>query len=58
LIFVAKYRRGLLRPEHLDLVDALRKVCSDFGATLVECDGDDHVHLLVDTRPRRPSPAS
>jgi putative transposase len=42
-----------LRPEHLDLLDdVFAKVCSDFGATLVECNGeDDHVHLLVDHPP-------
>lgn len=53
LVFVTKYRRGVLRPDHLDLLrDAFTKVCSDFGAVLVECNGeDDHVHLLVEYPP-------
>jgi REP-associated tyrosine transposase len=53
LVFVTKYRRGVLRPEHLDLLDDVyAKVCSDFGATLLECNGqDDHVHLLVEYPP-------
>jgi putative transposase len=53
LVFVTKYRRGVLRSEHLDLLDDIfAKVCSDFGATLVECNGeDDHVHLLVEYPP-------
>jgi putative transposase len=53
LVFVTKYRRGVLRAEHLDLLDdVFAKVCSDFGAVLVECNGeDDHVHLLVEYPP-------
>jgi len=53
LVFVTNYRRGVLRSEHLALLDdVFAKVCSDFGATLVECDGeDDHVHLLVEYPP-------
>jgi putative transposase len=49
LVFVTKYRRGVLTGEHLDtLRDVFTSVCADFGATLVELDGeDDHVHLLV-----------
>jgi transposase IS200 family protein len=46
----------LVRPsstEHLDLLeDVFAKVCSDFGATLVESNGeDDHVHLLIEYPP-------
>lgn len=34
---------------HQRLRAAFSKVATDFGATLVECDGeDDHVHLLVE----------
>lgn len=53
LVFVTKYRRGVLRSEHLDLLeDVFAKVCSDFGATLVESNGeDDHVHLLIQYPP-------
>jgi putative transposase len=48
-VFVTRYRRGVLTGEHLDtLRDVFTGVCADFGATLVEMDGeDDHVHLLV-----------
>jgi REP-associated tyrosine transposase len=53
LVFVTTYRRGVLRPDHLDhLDDVFAKVCSDFGATLVETNGDDdHVHLLIEYPP-------
>jgi putative transposase len=46
---VTKYRRGVLTGEHLDaLGEVFASVCADFGAELVELDGeDDHVHLLV-----------
>jgi REP-associated tyrosine transposase len=49
LVFVTKYRRGVLTSEHLDtLREVFAGVCADFGAELVELDGeDDHVHLLV-----------
>jgi putative transposase len=49
LVFVTKYRRGVLTGEHPDaLREVFASVCADFGATLVEMDGeDDHVHLLV-----------
>jgi putative transposase len=49
LVFVTKYRRGVLTGEHLGtLREVLASVCADFGAELVEMDGeDDHVHLLV-----------
>jgi putative transposase len=49
LVFVTKYRRGVLTGERLDaLQEVLTSVCADFRAKLVEMDGeDDHVHLLV-----------
>jgi putative transposase len=49
LVFVTKYRRGGLTGEHLGtLREVFASVCADFGAELVELDGeDDHVHLLV-----------
>jgi putative transposase len=49
LVFVTKYRRGVLTGEHLDsLREVFASVCADFDAKLVEMDGgDDHVHLLV-----------
>jgi putative transposase len=48
-LFVTKYRRGVLTGEHLDVLRGVfAGVCADFGAELVEMDGeDDHVHLLV-----------
>lgn len=56
LVFVTKNRRGVLRAHHLDLLgEVFAKVCSDFGAVLVECNGeDDHVHLLIEYPPTVP----
>jgi len=53
LVFVTKYRRKVLDAR---AIEALRpvcgKVCADFGAQLIELDGeDDHVHLLVNYPP-------
>jgi putative transposase len=49
LVFVTKYRHGVLTGKHLDtLREVFTNVCADFGADLVELDGqDNHVHLLV-----------
>jgi putative transposase len=49
LVFVTKYRRGVLTEEHIDaLRGVFASVCADFGAELVKMDGeDDHVRLLV-----------
>ena len=49
LVFVTKYRRCVFSQEHLDaLSQYFKKVCEDFNAILVECDGEkDHIHLLV-----------
>jgi putative transposase len=54
LVFVTKYRRGVLNPDMLhSCQDAMRKVCHDFGAELREFNGDDdHVHLLVRYPPK------
>jgi putative transposase len=54
LVFVTKYRRNVLDEE---LINKLRgifaSVCEDFGATLVQMNGeDDHVHLLVNYPPK------
>jgi putative transposase len=53
LVFVTKYRRGVLTGKHLDtLGEVFASVCADFGAELVELDGeDDHVHLFVASPP-------
>lgn len=50
LVFVTKYRRDVLntRTQQI-LLDAFVGVCGDFGARLVEANGeDDHVHLLIE----------
>ena len=54
LVFVTKYRRGVLDAAMLDACEtAMRKVCADFSADLREFNGeDDHVHLLVEYPPK------
>ena len=54
LVFVTKYRREVFTKEILDeLRPIFSSVCADFGADLVEFDGeDDHVHLLVNYPPK------
>src|SRR6516165_6086778 len=49
LVFVTKYRRDALSGLAIrDLVRIFAKVCRDFEAELIECNGeDDHVLLLV-----------
>lgn len=54
LVFVTKYRRDVLSEFAIrDLTAIFTKVCTDFGASLIECNGeDDHVHLLVEYPPQ------
>ena len=54
LVFVTKYRRDVLsEPAIRDLQRIFNKVFLDFGAELIECDGeDDHVHFLVHYPPK------
>jgi putative transposase len=54
LVFVTKYRRGVLDAAMLDRCEQImRAVCADFGTTLAEFNGeDDHVHLLVEYPPK------
>ena len=54
LVFVTKYRRGVLTGEQLDtLGEVFASVGADLGAELVELDGeDDHVQLLVASPPQ------
>jgi putative transposase len=49
LVFVTKYRRDVLSELAIrDLRAIFAKVCGDFEAELIECNGeDDHVHLIV-----------
>ena len=54
LVFVLKYRRKAMTPRVLQsLRGSFSKICSDFEATLKECDGEnDHVHLLIEYPPK------
>lgn len=55
LVFVTKYRRGAISTERVRdfLRTTFTAVCTDFGGSLRECDGeDDHMHLLVDMPPK------
>ncbi len=56
LVFITKYRRGVLTDELLTLCEqVMRDVCEDFEAALVEFNGEhDHVHLLVEYPPKIP----
>lgn len=56
LVFLTKYRRGVLSPRSIEVVrEGAQVVCTDFGAHLVELSGeDDHVHLLVEYPPMIP----
>ncbi|PZX45735.1 putative transposase [Roseinatronobacter thiooxidans] len=53
LVFVTRYRRGALDDDALSrLRDTFAAASADFGARLVECDGEaDHVHLLLEYPP-------
>jgi len=53
LVFVTRWRRKVFDGEAIErLRPMLSKVCEDFGAQLVETDGeDDHLHLLVNYPP-------
>ena len=54
LVFVTKYRRRVFTKAVLDdACTIFASVCADFGAELIEMDGeDDHVHLLVNYPPK------
>ena len=54
LVFVPECRRDVLSDLAIrDLQRVFAKVCTDFEAELIECDGeDDHVHLLVHYSPK------
>jgi REP-associated tyrosine transposase len=54
LVFVTKYRREVFTKQVLsNLSGIFESVCKDFGAILVECEGEkDHVHLLVNYPPK------
>ncbi|WP_281438310.1 IS200/IS605 family transposase [Rhizobium sp. 007] len=54
LVFVTKYRRDVLsEPAIRHLRRIVAKLCRDFEAELIECDGeDDHVPLRVHDPPK------
>jgi putative transposase len=56
LVFVTNYRRGVLTAGHITYQrDVFTKICQDFSAGPVECNGeDDHIHLLVECPPKIP----
>lgn len=54
LVFVTKYRRNVFTETILKALRTIfHNVCQDFGAELVEFEGEkDHVHLLVNYPPK------
>lgn len=54
LVFVTKYRKKVFTKQVLDdLREIFSSVCSDFGASLIEFEGEgDHVHLLANYPPK------
>jgi len=54
LVFVTKYRRGVLDAAALDwLAEHFARICERMEARLIASDGeDDHVHLLVEYPPK------
>ena len=54
LVFVTKYRHPVFTERHLArMEEAMRAVCADFEAELVEFNGEaNHVHLLVNFPPK------
>jgi putative transposase len=54
LVFVPKYRRGVITPRVFDVLKAAWKtVCADFEAELQESNFEpDHVHLMVSYPPK------
>lgn len=54
LVFITKYRRKAFTKEVIDFMKPIfEKVCNDFEAELIECDGEsDHIHLLVNYPPK------
>lgn len=54
LVFVTKYRRKVFTQQVLrEMKLIFGSVCKDFGASLIEFDGEkDHVHLLINYPPK------
>ena len=51
---MTKYRKCVFTPEILSTMKSVfSKICEDFEAVLVQCDGEgDHVHLLINYPPK------
>lgn len=54
IVWCVKYRRKVLTPEiEKSLITILKKIASENGFAILECNGDlDHIHLLVDCSPQ------
>jgi len=54
LVFVTKYRKKVFSEKMYERLHFhFKRVCKDFGCSLVECSGEqDHVHLLVEPLPQ------
>lgn len=54
LVFVTKYRRKVFSQSMISaLQEIFTKVCTDFEADLIECNGEyDHVYLLINYPPK------
>lgn len=54
LIFVTKYRRKVFDGDAIDkLAEHFRRVANDFGAKVIETNGEEnHVHVLVEYPPK------
>ena len=54
VVFVARYRRRVFDGDAIERLRTIfARVCADFGAQLIEVDGEgDHVHLLVEYPPK------
>ena len=53
LVFTTKYRHEVFEVKHIEALKVIfEKVCQDFKADLVECNGEsDHIHLLINYPP-------
>jgi putative transposase len=56
LVFVTKYRKKVFDRDAIERLKVIfDKVCTDFGAQLVEMEGEaEHVHLLINYPPKHP----
>lgn len=54
LVFVTKYRRGVLTQKMLDrLKEVFDETCEQMECELLECNGEgDHVHLMASVHPK------